>query len=280
MLTKRSTVTFFNDPHADSIFVTPSTSIKSSVSANFAHRGSRFKETKPIPSSEHVFIIYMPTSFAYHFEQWRLDLHQNRLTKRKERKTMSRWPITYDATTEKHTLTHKNNKTLSQRLADKYRCITLAAEDATFRAIALTQNFHVIFPGSVLDTGATKHAGADPSAILKYLHKYFLMHPAIGPPVQMPAVMLGATTVKTDGTECRFPLPGAGVFDASMKETLISVAKLLEANIDIFLRLPHHCTTDGFETAKYPHYGGFLLLPPDVQSHDRTMIILHYAANT
>jgi hypothetical protein len=56
--------------------------------------------------------------------------------------------------------------------------------------------------------------------------------------------------VKTDGTECRFPLPGAGVFDASMKETLISVAKLLEANFDIFLRLPHHCTTDGFLVSK------------------------------
>ncbi len=226
MLTKHSTVIFYNDPHADSIFVSPSTSIDSSVSTNFFHVGSRFKETKPIPSSEHIFIIYIPTSFKYHFEQLRVDVHQNRLTKRKERKTMPRWPLTYDTTTEKHTLTHQNNKTLSQRLADTYHFITLAAEDDTFRAITLTERLHVIFPGAVLDTGATKHAGADVSVILKYLHKYFLMHPAIGPPVQMPAVMLGATTVTHDGTECRFPLPGAGVFDASMKETLISVAKL------------------------------------------------------
>jgi ankyrin repeat protein len=156
MLTKHITVTFYNDPHADSIFVTPSTSIKSSVSANFSHVGSRFKETKPIPSSEHIFIIYMPTSFKYHFEQWQVDVHQNRLTKRKERKTMSRWPITYDTTTEKHTWTHQNNKTLSQRLADKYRFITLATEDATFRAIALNERLHVTFPGAVLDTGANK----------------------------------------------------------------------------------------------------------------------------
>ena len=74
--------------------------------------------------------------------------------------------------------------------------------------------------------------------------------------------------------------PGAGVFDDTMKETLISVAKLLEANFEIFFRLPHHRLTDGFEPTKYPFYGGFLLLPPVVPSHDRQMIILHYATNT
>ena len=87
------------------------------------------------------------------------------------------------------------------------------------------------------------------------------MHPAVGPPVNMPAVILGATTVAHDGTKCHFPLPGAGVFDDSMKETLISVVQLLEANFDIFFRLPHHCLTDGFDPTKYPFYGGFLLLP-------------------
>jgi hypothetical protein len=65
-----------------------------------------------------------------------------------------------------------------------------------------------------------------------------------------------------------------------MKETLISVAKLLEANFKNFFRLPHHCLTDGFEPTKCPSYGGFLLLPPVAPSHDRKMIILHYADST
>ena len=65
-----------------------------------------------------------------------------------------------------------------------------------------------------------------------------------------------------------------------MKETLISVPKLLEVNFEIFFRLPHHCLTDGFEPTKYPFYGGFLLLPPVTPSHDRQMIILHYVTNT
>jgi hypothetical protein len=58
------------------------------------------------------------------------------------------------------------------------------------------------------------------------------MYPEVGPSVTMPAVMLGATTMEHDGTSCHFPLPGAGVFDDSMKETLISVDKLLEANLN------------------------------------------------
>ena len=62
-----------------------------------------------------------------------------------------------------------------------------------------------------------------------------------------------------------------------MKETLISVPKLLEVNFEIFFRLPHHCLTDGFEPTKYPFYGGFLLLPPVTPSHDRQMIHLALA---
>ena len=58
------------------------------------------------------------------------------------------------------------------------------------------------------------------------------MYPAVGPPVTIPAVILGATTMEHDETSCHFPLPGAGVFDDSMKETLISVAKLLATNLN------------------------------------------------
>lgn len=79
----------------------------------------------------------------------------------------------------------------------------------------------------------------------------------------MPDVMFSVTTVTRDGTKCQFPLPGDGVFDDSMKETLISVTKLLD-----------------FESTKYPSYGCFLLLPPVAPSHDRKTIILHYSDST
>jgi hypothetical protein len=72
-----------------------------------------------------------------------------------------------------------------------HRFITLSVEEATFRSIFLAKRLHVIFPGTVLDTVATKHVGADTTVILAHLDKYFLMHPAIGPPVTMPDVMLG-----------------------------------------------------------------------------------------
>ena len=128
-----------------------------------------------------------------------------------------------------------------------------------------------------------RHVGVDSTVILTHLNKYLLIHPVIGPPVNMPVVMLGATTVEHDGSKCHFALPGAFFFDGFMKETLISVTKLLETNFKIFFRLPHHCITvftDGFEPIKYPFYGGFLLLPPVASTHDRQMTILHYSDNT
>ncbi len=178
LLTKHYSVTFFNDPHADSIVAPVAKNVASrSVVANFHHTPSRFNETKPIPSSEHIFVIYMSASYDQHFTQLSVDVRNNRLTRRQDRKTIPRWPLTYDAATEKHTLAHHNTKTLSERLKEVHRVITLAAEEATFRAIAPSERLHVIFPGDVLDTGATKHAGADATAILAHLDNFFLMHP-------------------------------------------------------------------------------------------------------
>ncbi len=91
MLPKRYQVTFFNDTHADSILVSNPTSLTPrSVVANFRHVASRFEETKPIPSLECTFVIYMATSYEELFAKLRVDVYQNRLTKRKERKTMPR----------------------------------------------------------------------------------------------------------------------------------------------------------------------------------------------
>ena len=127
----------------------------------------------------------MSVSYEHHFTQLRVDMRNNRLTRREERKTMSRCPITYDIATEKHTSDHQNTKTLSECLQEVHRFITLTAEEDTFRAITLAEHLHVIFPVAVLDTGATKHATVDATAILDHLDKYFLMHPVVGPPVTM-----------------------------------------------------------------------------------------------
>jgi hypothetical protein len=111
LLTKHYPVTFFNDPHADSILAPVAKNVASrSIVANFHHTPSRFNETKPIPSSEHNFVIYMSAPYEHHFAQLPVDVHNNHLTRREERKTMTRWTLTYDIETEKHTFAHHNKK--------------------------------------------------------------------------------------------------------------------------------------------------------------------------
>ena len=87
----------------------------------------------------HIFVIYMSTSYDHHFAELRVNVRNNRLTKRKELATMSRWTITSDDTTERHTLTHRNTKPLSECLTEITRFIILTAEETTFRAIDLVE---------------------------------------------------------------------------------------------------------------------------------------------
>jgi hypothetical protein len=77
------------------------------------------------------------------------------------------------------------------------------------------------------------------------------MNPAIGPPVTMPAVLLGVQILTHADTTRLFPLPGSGVYDPTMPEYLISVAQLLETEYHIIFRLPHDCGTDGFDKLAY-----------------------------
>ena len=55
------------------------------------------------------------------------------------------------------------------------------------------------------------------------------MYPAIDPPVTMPTVLLGVKTMTHPGASRLLPLPGAGVYDPTMTECLVSVAQLLVA---------------------------------------------------
>jgi hypothetical protein len=56
----------------------------------------------------------------------------------------------------------------------------------------------------------------------------FLMHPAIGPPVKMPAVFLGVHAMTHTGVSRHLPIPGAGVYDPTMPEYLISVNPMVD----------------------------------------------------
>ncbi len=78
------------------------------------------------------------------------------------------------------------------------------------------------------------------------------MRPAIGSPVTMPAVLLGVQIMTHAGTTRLLPLPGAGVYDPTMPECLVSVAQLLAASYDIVFRLPKDCGTDGFDNCLPP----------------------------
>ena len=135
--------------------------------------------------------------------------------------------------------------------------------------------------GPVVDSGAGRHAGNCHRDVLTFLPTSFLMHPAIGPPVTMPAVLLGVQIMTHAGTTRLLPLPGAGVYDPTMPECLISVAQLLAAGYHIIFRLPQDCGTDGFDKNSYPHYGGFITIPHQgTTPHPHDFIIMHFEKNT
>jgi hypothetical protein len=69
--------------------------------------------------------------------------------------------------------------------------------------------------------------------VLTFLPTSFLLHPAIGLSVTMPAILLGVQIMTHVGTTLLLPLPGSGVYDPTMPECLISVAQLLEAGYHI-----------------------------------------------
>jgi hypothetical protein len=135
--------------------------------------------------------------------------------------------------------------------------------------------------GPVVDSGASRHAGNCERNVLTFLPTSFLMHPAIGPPVTMPAVLLGVQIMTHAGTTRLLPLPGAGVYDPTMPECLVSVAQLLAASYDIVFRLPKDCGTDGFDNITYPHYGGFITIPHQgTTPNPQDFIIMHFENNT
>ena len=79
----------------------------------------------------------------------------------------------------------------------------------------------------VVDSDSTRHVGNLLRDVLTFLSTSFLMYPTIGPPVTMPAVLLGVKTMTYPGVSRLLPLPGAGVYDPRMTQCLVSVSQFL-----------------------------------------------------
>jgi hypothetical protein len=110
-----------------------------------------------------------------------------------------RWRITrYSAT--------RSNTQANQQIA--IPSVTLAAEAATFLGLIKKTGHRAQQVGPVVDSGAGRHAGNCHRDVLTFLPTSFLMHPAIGPPVTMPAVLLGVQIMTHAGTTRLLPLPG------------------------------------------------------------------------
>ena len=126
---------------------------------------------------------------------------------------------------------------LIQRI--KILSVTLAAEEEVFlSSLKKGHGSRAQQLGAVVDSGATRHAGHRYDDVLTFLPNSFLMYPAIGPPVKMPAVLLSVPTVTHAGVSRTLSLLGVGVYDPTMREGLVSIAQLLAARYHVILRLP------------------------------------------
>ena len=178
------------------------------------------------------------------------------------------------------TITHSNT---SENREINIRPVTLADEEQVFLS-CLKKGYASTAQqlGTVVDSGATRHPGNRYNDVLTFLPNSFLMYPAIGGPVKLPAVLLGVPTMTHSGTSRTLPLPGAGVYDPTICEGLVSMAQLLTTRYHVIMRLPTDCATDGFDKFTYPLYGGFITIPhPETSAptpHD--FIILHFQYST
>jgi hypothetical protein len=234
--------------------------------------------TKPFQSSV---LDYFIEDNSCHYEQWSSDMITNRPVKTDfYKKTPSfkkdnpgfRWRTTLDSAT-------RSNTQVNQQI--EIPSVTLAAEVATFLGLIKKTGHRVQQLGPVVDSGASRHTNNCHRDVLTFLPTSFLMNPAIGPSVTMPAVLLGVQIMTHVGTTLLLPLPGSGVYDPTMPECLISVAQLLEAGYHIIFRLPQDYGTDGFDKHAYPHYGGFITITHlGTKSNPHDFIIVHFEKNT
>ena len=63
------------------------------------------------------------------------------------------------------------------------------------------------------------------------------------------------------GDQLRLFVPGESVFNSKLKESLISVAVLLEAGFDVVFRIPTYAGLDGVDPSLHSDYGGHITTP-------------------
>ena len=124
-----------------------------------------------------------------------------------------------------------------------------------FSLIRLLQtplSIHTPPTGAVIDTGCQTFETTNSS---------FLVKGALGEPTYMHGIIMGCETVDTAGDQLLLVVPGESVFSSKLKESLISVAVLLEAGFDVVFRIPTDAALDGVDPSLHPDYGGHITTP-------------------
>ena len=125
--------------------------------------------------------------------------------------------------------------------------------------------------GVVLDTGCQRPVNHDPKQTLQTTNSSYLVKGALGEPMHMAGVIMGCETVDTTGDQLLLVVPGESVFSSKLKESLISVAVLMEAGFDVVFRIPTDAILDGVDPILHPDYGGHITTPDG-----RQLMMIYY----
>jgi len=113
-----------------------------------------------------------------------------------------------------------------------------------------------------MDTGCQRPANHDPQQTsLETTNTSYLVKGALGEPTYMDGIIMGCETVDTTSAQLLRVVPGESVFSFKLKESLISVAVLMEAGFDVVFRIPTDAALDGVDPILHPAYGGHITTP-------------------
>ena len=97
---------------------------------------------------------------------------------------------------------------------------------------------------AVRDTGCQRPANHDPLQMMETTNTAYLVKGGLGEPTYMDDIIMGCETVDTTGAQLLLVVPGESVFSYKLKESLISVAVLMEAGFDVVFRIPTDAALD------------------------------------
>ncbi len=134
-------------------------------------------------------------------------------------------------------------------------------DSSLIRLLQTPLSIHRPPSGAVLDTGCQRPANHDPKQTLQTTNSSYLVKGALGEPMHMAGVIMGYETVDTAGEQLLLVVPGESVFSSKLKESLISVAVLMEAGFDVVFRIPTDAILDEVDPILHPDYGGHITTP-------------------